>query len=158
LQEPLRKIQAFGDRLQQKYDNSLGEQGRDYVARMQHSAGRMRTLINDLLAYARVTSKARPFEPVDLNAVVRHVVSDLEGRRQEGGGRAGVGDCPTGGPAPTKMAQPLQTPAATALKFRNPDLPPVVRVAGRVVERDGSPLCELTVCDNGIGFEPAYGE
>jgi PAS domain S-box-containing protein len=60
LQEPLRKIQAFGDRLKTKYADALGEGGRDYLERMQNAAGRMQTLINDLLTFSRVTTKAQP--------------------------------------------------------------------------------------------------
>ena len=61
LQEPLRKIQAFSDRLRSKCAGALDEQGRDYLDRIQNAAGRMQTLINDLLTYARVATKARPF-------------------------------------------------------------------------------------------------
>ncbi|MCK5082761.1 MAG: HAMP domain-containing protein, partial [Candidatus Omnitrophica bacterium] len=78
LQEPLRKVKTFGDRLIQKYGEVLGDQGRDYLKRMGNATNRMQTLINDLLAYSRVTSKAKPFVPVNLNDIVRDVLSDLE--------------------------------------------------------------------------------
>ena len=61
LQEPLRKIQAFGDRLKMKCADSLSEDGRDYLARMQNAAGRMQTLIHDLLALSRVATHPQPF-------------------------------------------------------------------------------------------------
>src|SRR5947209_9360886 len=70
LQEPLRKIQAFGDRLRTKCGETLGEQGRDYLGRMLKAAGRMRTLIDDLLTFSRLTSRAQAFAAVDLAAVV----------------------------------------------------------------------------------------
>ena len=62
LQEPLRKIEAFGDRLVKKYADILPEDGKMFVDRMQNAAGRMRSLINDLLSYSRVTTNAKPFE------------------------------------------------------------------------------------------------
>ena len=77
LQEPLRKIQAFGDRLATKFRPALGDQGKDYIDRMLDSAGRMRRLIEDLLAFSRVNTRSRPSVPVDLNEVVRDVLSDL---------------------------------------------------------------------------------
>ncbi len=83
LQEPLRKVQAFSDRLQDKYADALDDQGKDYLSRMQNSARRMQTLIGDLLAFSRVTTKAQPFVPVDLNQVARTVISDMEIRIQE---------------------------------------------------------------------------
>src|SRR5207248_3364124 len=95
LQEPLRKIQAFGDRLRSRFAEPLGRDGRDYVDRMHAAASRMQTLINDLLAFARVTTGAQPFAPVDLNAVVRDVLSDLEARVESSGGKVEVGDLAT---------------------------------------------------------------
>ena len=81
LQEPLRKIQAFSDRLRSRCMQTIDDQGRDYLDRIQNAAGRMQTLINDLLTYARVATKARPFVTTDLVSVTREVVSDLEAHR-----------------------------------------------------------------------------
>ena len=66
MQEPLRKIQAFGDRLKAKCDAGQLQEGRDYLERMQSAAARMQTLINDLLTFSRVISTTQPFVPVDL--------------------------------------------------------------------------------------------
>ncbi len=158
LQEPLRKIQAFGDRLQAKCAAALGEQGREYLDRMRAAAARMSTLINDLLAFSRVTTKAQPFGPVDLAKEARQVVSDLEGRLQQTDGRVELGELPALNADPTQMRQLLQNLIANSLKFHQPDEPPVVRVEGRILPGgDGAgPLCELTVQDNGIGFDEKY--
>ncbi|PMZ42793.1 histidine kinase dimerization/phospho-acceptor domain-containing protein, partial [Pseudomonas sp. FW306-02-H05-AA] len=67
LQEPLRKILAFGDRLNTRNGANLDPDGRDYLERMLSSARRMRKLIDDLLTYSRVTTKAQPYRAVDLN-------------------------------------------------------------------------------------------
>src|SRR5690606_1555881 len=80
LQEPLRKIQAFGERLQNKYSSSIDPGGRDYLERMCSSAYRMQTLINDLLSYSRITIRANPFTLVDLNKVLRDVEQELDGQ------------------------------------------------------------------------------
>jgi PAS domain S-box-containing protein len=162
LQEPLRKIQAFGDRLQSKYTEALGDQGRDYLERMQAAAGRMRSLINDLLSFSRVATKAQPFGPVDLGQVAREVLSDLEGLIEQTGARVEVDGLPTVETDPTQMRQLLQNLIGNALKFHRSGERPVVQVHGRPVpapEGDVAadpPLCQITVQDNGIGFDEKY--
>lgn len=157
LQEPLRKIQAFGDRLQRKYLDALGEEGRDYVARMQGAARRMNALINDLLTFSRVTSKAQPFTPVDLATITRDVVSDLEGRLLDTQGSVDVGLLPTIDADPLQMRQLLQNLIGNALKFHRPGVPPQVVVQGFVDNgRHDVPQCVLEVKDNGIGFDEKY--
>ncbi|MBV9123380.1 MAG: PAS domain S-box protein [Planctomycetes bacterium] len=165
LQEPLRKIQAFGDRLQTKCGEALGEQGREYLDRMLAAAARMRTLINDLLTFSRVTTKAQPFELVALSQVAQEVVADLEGRIQQTGGRVEVGELPTVDADPLQMRQLLQNLIGNGLKFRRPEEPPVVKVEGRLLHDpappvgghgQGRPLCQIVVRDNGIGFEEEY--
>jgi PAS domain S-box len=93
LQEPLRKVMAFGDRLRAQAGPALDETGNDYLNRMQNAAVRMSSLVEALLDYSRVTTKARPFERVDLNAVAADVLSDLETRIQESGARVEVVRC-----------------------------------------------------------------
>lgn len=78
LQEPLRKIQSFANFLAEEYGAALEGNGKDYLERMRSAAGRMQTLINDLLSLTRVTTKAQPFLPVDLSQVIRDVLEDLE--------------------------------------------------------------------------------
>jgi signal transduction histidine kinase/CheY-like chemotaxis protein len=161
LQEPLRKIQAFGDRLQAKCGETLNEQGREYLERMRSAAARMSTLINDLLAFSRVTTKAQPFAAVDLAAEARQVASDLEGRIQQVGGTVEIGPLPTLHADPMQMRQLLQNLIGNGLKFHRPHEPPRVRVEGRLLdgregEERGGPLCEIAVRDNGIGFEEKY--
>lgn len=153
LQEPLRKIQAFGDRLKTKYGPALTDEGRDYLDRMQKSAHRMHTLINDLLAYSRVATKGQPFTPVDLNQVARDVLSDLEVRTQQSGGQVEMGELPVLEADPLQMRQLLQNLIGNALKFYRPEHPPVVRVTAETVD-DG--LCQISVADNGIGFDEKY--
>jgi len=152
LQEPLRKIQAFGDRLKKNSVDQLDEKSRDYLERMQSAAARMQALINDLLTFSRVTTKAQPFVPTDLNQVVSGVLSDLEIRIERTGGRVEVGPLPTLEADATQMRQIFQNLIGNALKFHKPDLPPVVTVSS---ELNGS-FYDLRVVDNGIGFDEKY--
>ena len=154
LQEPLRKIQAFGDLLRSKYAPELSDQGRDYIERMQSAAKRMQILINDLLSFSRVTTKAQPFVRVDLGQIAAEVVKDLEVRTHDSGGRIDVGPMPAIDADPLQMRQLLQNLAGNALKFHRPGVAPVVDVRGEV--QNG--LCRITVSDNGIGFEEKYAE
>lgn len=163
LQEPLRKIEAFGDRLHKKCGERLGEDGRLYVSRMQDSSRRLRALINALLDYSRVTTKAKPFEPVHLNKVAVHVLSDLETTIERAGATVDVGDLPCIDADEVQMRQLLLNLLTNALKFRKEDAPPEIRIDARIVtaadETGGThQTCVLTVGDNGVGFENKYAD
>jgi PAS domain S-box-containing protein len=163
LQEPLRKIVVFGERLKEKKIEDLGPEAKDYLERMQKAASRMQTLINDLLTFSRVTTKARPFTSVDLAEVAGDVVNDLEGRIEQVKGRVEiVGTLPVIDAEALQMRQLLQNLMGNALKFRRPEEAPVVKVEAQVftdvLNADIGPqqLCKLTVSDNGIGFDEKY--
>jgi PAS domain S-box-containing protein len=163
LQEPLRKVQAFGDLLVSTYQDQLGDEGRDFICRMQNATRRMQTLINDLLTYARVTTRARPFERVDLGEVAAQVVADLETRLRDTHGRVELGPLLVLDADPLQMRQLFQNLIGNALKFHRPDVPPVVQVSGQVLSEEakaGSGLprkrYEILFEDNGIGFAEKY--
>jgi signal transduction histidine kinase len=152
LQEPLRKIQAFADRLAGKYGPQLDDAARDYLLRMQSAARRLQSLINDLLQISRIATRARPFEPVDLTTLAAEVVADLEVRLEQCGGRVEIGPLPVITGDPMQLRQLLQNLIGNALKFQRPGVAPVVRVSAHA----GNGTVELIVADNGIGFEPQH--
>jgi light-regulated signal transduction histidine kinase (bacteriophytochrome)/HAMP domain-containing protein len=158
LQEPLRKIQAFGDRLNSKFAATLGETGQDYLKRMGDAALRMQTLITDLLQFSRVTTKAQPFATVDLNEIAAGVLSDLEVRIEQTQGVVEVEPLPTIDADALQMRQLFQNLIGNALKFRKPDAPPVIRVTGAIRNGALPPRLELIISDNGIGFEQKHAE
>ncbi len=165
LQEPLRKIQAFGDRLAEGSGEALGETGRDSLQRMQAAAQRMSALIHALLDYSRVGTRPAPFVPVDLAQAARDAESDLAVRLQSTGGRVEIGPLPEIEADGTMIRQLLQNLVGNAVKFHRPGVPPVVRVEGRLLDADEAPptdaaeaWAELAVRDNGIGFEPRFAE
>lgn len=153
LQEPLRKIVAFGDRLHASYSGALKEQGADYLQRMQNAAHRMQRLIEDLLTYSRLSTKIRPFEPVNLEAVVKETLVDMEILIQRTKGRVVYESLPTLDADKTQMRQLLQNLIGNALKFHKKEEPPVVAVRGKRLDEN---YCEITVEDNGIGFDEKY--
>jgi len=172
LQEPLRKIRTFGDRLKSVDGAALSPAGADYLDRMQHAAARMQVLINDLLAYARVSAAPPSAVPVDLAALTRAVLADLETQVARSGGRVAVGPLPTIEGDPLRLRQLLQNLISNALKFRRPESPPVVTIAAILCPSENAEAEEagpamgvapaawlhLTVRDNGIGFEPRHAE
>lgn len=152
LQEPLRKIQAFGNLLLAEYGDSLGIEGADYLQRMHSAANRMSTLIADLLAFSRVTRMQQRLVPVDLSKVIKEVSSDLESRINDTNAEIKIGKLPTVNADPTHMRQLFQNLIGNAVKFHQPNVPPVVTVRSRA-KRGGY---EITVADNGIGFDEKY--
>ena len=161
LQEPLRKIEAFGDRLITRYGDKLPDDGRMFLDRMQNAAGRMRRLINDLLDYSRVTTKAKPFTRVSLDEVLTGVLSDLQIRIEESGAVIRSDPLPAIVADATQMRQLLQNVLANALKFRKPDVKPEIHIScevGQDCERSGTQRALIKVTDNGIGFDNKYKE
>ena len=161
LQEPLRKVEAFGDRLKRKYDPELGDDGKMYIDRMQSAVIRMRALINDLLDYSRVTTKGKPFEPVDLTEILRDVVSDLEVRIEEVQGEVAFGQLPQIEADPTQLRQLFQNLIANALKFHRANERPTVMIRAKIVDLGrnvGQRCCRIEIVDNGIGFDMKYAD
>ena len=158
LQEPLRKIQAFGDRLKSTCQDSLSEKGQDYLERMLNAAGRAQVLINDLLDFSRVTTKAQPFESVDLAEILNGVLSDLEVQIERTGATVEIDPLPVVDADPMQMRQILQNLIGNALKFRQQDVAPIVQVRSKIYYHEQQDWCEIRVMDNGIGFEQKYAD
>ncbi len=152
LQEPLRKVQSFSDRLATRYEAAFDETGRDYLKRMHDASQRMQILITDLLGFSRVSTLAKPFTKVDLNALAREVLSDLESRIERAQGRVEVGELPTIQADASQMYQLLQNLIGNALKFHHKERHPLIRISAKI-EKD---TCVISVKDNGIGFDIQY--
>ncbi len=161
LQEPLRKIKTFGDRLKATCGDVLTPQGQDYLARMQNAASRMQILIEDLLTLSRVTTRGKPFILVNLVEITQEVLSDLETRIQQTGGRVEVGNLPTINADPIQIRQLLQNLIGNALKFHRQEVAPIVKIYSQDCKSQSDPLatmefCQVIVSDNGIGFDEKY--
>jgi len=170
LQEPLRKIRSFSSLVLDDYAEAVDDTGQHYLERMHDAAERMSTLINDLLVYSRITTRAQPFEPVDLERIAENVRTDLDLQIEDVKGTVEIGALPTVDADPTQIRQLLQNLIGNGLKFHQPDVPPRVEVRGTVepaseelhqsgrLDASCSKVCRLTVADNGIGFEESHAD
>lgn len=164
LQEPLRKIRAFGDRLLHKHKNDLGESGADYVARMYNASERMSLLINDLLSFSRVTSRQKPFTPVDLNSVIAQAQSDLEYAIESNQAKILVDSLPTIDGDTTQLSQVFMNLLSNSIKFRRKDVTPEISIhyeeddEFRLDSEDDRDWIRITYSDNGIGFNAQYAD
>ncbi len=165
LQEPLRKIRAFGDRLKAKCDNTLNDRCRNYLEHIQNAAKRMQTLINDLLTFSRVTKRDQLFASVDLGKVVHESLSNLEMLIEQTKGHVEVDNLPNIEADQTQMCQLMQNLIGNALKFHRQEEAPVVKIYGQLIngqeDRSARKLqvdqfCQIFVEDNGIGFDEKY--
>ena len=166
LQEPLRKILAFGDRLKSKAGESLDAECQDYLQRMFNAAARMQTLITDLMMFSRIETKAQPFSPIDLGVIAREVSADLESRIEQTGGHLEIEELPTIDADPMQMRLLLQNQIGNSLKYHSAGVSPIERIYSlrRHAPDTGSldesalsrQLCQILVTDNGIGFDEKY--
>ncbi|MEZ0487164.1 PAS domain S-box protein [Fibrella aquatica] len=166
LQEPLRKIQSFGDILQNQYRDQLGE-GVDYLQRMQAAASRMSVLIKDLLAFSRISTRQEVINPVSLEQVMHNVLNDLELTIAETGASISIDSLPIIKGDEVQLGQLFQNLLSNALKFRRAGTAPVIQISCRHLLSTDLPasvkparqapayLC-ISVTDNGIGFDNQY--
>ncbi|MBC7570124.1 MAG: PAS domain S-box protein [Spirosoma sp.] len=169
LQEPLRKIQQFGDILQTNYAAVLDESGQDMLRRMQSAAGRMRVLVKDVLAYSRIAIKRENEKAIDLNQLLRDVAGDLETAILEKNALILVDTLPIIAGDAAQLRQLFQNLMSNALKFTKPGRQPELQLRYTVQRgRDtGLPVSasdnaiqfyRFELSDNGIGFDPHQAE
>lgn len=158
LQEPLRKIRAFGDRLQSNYAHSLDKTGADYINRMTNAAERMSNLINDLLEFSRISTRGKPFTNVSLQTMIENTVEDLEVSIQESEATIMFGNLPEINADPSQIHHLFINLLSNAIKFRKTDVKPVIEIQYRQEEITAEQWHIITVRDNGIGFEQEFSD
>ena len=167
LQEPLRKIRAFGNRLESGYNDVIDERGKDYLARMLNAAERMSMLISDLLAFSRVSTRGKEFGEVDLNRAINSVIDDLEIAIEEKSAEINVDDMPVIRGDKSQLEQLFLNLISNALKFQSEGVKPIVSInVTNALPEDTSDILiseeyewiKITVTDNGIGFEQSFAE
>ena len=153
LQEPLRKVVMFGDRLKNQFSGEMNEKALGFLDRMGNAATRMQILIDELLLFSRVSTKGKTFKETNLEKIVHEVLADLESRITRSGAKVHMETLPVIEADEIQMRQLFQNLIGNALKFHKNDIPPEILVRGHV---NGSSTCEILVKDNGIGFDEKY--
>ncbi len=165
LKEPLRKIQVFSSIVKDKLLEDKTGGVLDYVERIINSSERMSGLINDLLAYSRLSVQSL-FELTDLNKIIDDILSDLEIPITEKNANIKVAKLPSVDSIPGQIRQLFQNILSNALKFSQPGMPPHIDITSDFVnEKDTNaravpwgPYCRIYIQDNGIGFDEQYLE
>jgi len=167
LQEPLRKISTFGERLQAKFSETLGKEGALYLERILASTENMRILIDNLLEFSRTTRSSRAFEKVDLNTVIATVKMDLELKIEENNAQIIITSLPKIEAVPSEMKQLFNNLLSNSIKFKKPAVDPVIEIGTEKIgkqekEKHHLPadkeFFKIYIKDNGIGFEEEYAE
>lgn len=154
LQEPLRKIITFGERLKTSIYDQLDAQGRRYLDSMITSSGRMRHLVYGLLQYSRITGQRMPFSSINLRELIDNIKDDFAIYLEQTGGNISIDALPSLDGDHYQLYQLFFQLIDNSLKFRHRQRPPHIRISSR--QADG--MCHITVRDNGIGFEEKYCE
>lgn len=167
LQEPLRKIQIFADRILEKETHNLSERGKDYFERMEISANRMQILLEDLLSFSRVTNTRKKFEITSFKKIIEDVKEELSESINKKNAIIETPELCDVYVITFQFRQLMKNLVSNAIKFSKPDVPPHIIIRGKVAKgselepkelADEQEYCHIVVSDNGIGFEPGYSE
>ncbi len=167
LQEPLRKIQTFADRILEKENQNLSDKGKSYFSIMYDSAQHMKKLIEDLLAFSQLATSERKYTTTNLNTVIQKVTDSLQYLIKEKNATIEVAENCEADIIPFQFRQLMQNLISNALKFSKSSVPPYIVIRCRI--KKGSELnsvqlaqnkeyCHISVTDNGIGFEDRFKE
>lgn len=156
LQEPLRKIESFGQRLEEKYDEVLDDSGRVYLSRMIDASGRMRRLIDALLTFSRVNDQNTQISDVDLEGLCKSVLVDSAARIKATQARIDVSALPVIEADETQMRIIFDNLLGNALTYQPAGQAPEISV--QVFDPGDAAQIGIRVRDNGIGFDPKYSE
>lgn len=166
LQEPLRKIQTFADRILEKEEQNLSDKGKTYFSIIHESAHRMKELIEDLLAFSRLTTSEKEYVTTDLNTVIEKVTADLQVTIKEKNAAIEVEENCEADVIPFQFRQLMQNLISNALKFSRAGVPPHIVIRCSIkkgsefnsvqLPQKNKEYCHISVTDNGIGFEDKF--
>jgi len=165
LQEPLRKIRFYSDRLFHRYNDALAEEGKDDIGRIQKLSERMQTMIKDILSFSKISADEQPLIKTDLNVILRDVVSDLETEVNTKGAQIMIDALPSLQVNAALMRLLFINLVGNALKFSKKNETPIIKISAETnfngdIDQPGikNNYVRITVQDNGIGFEQQYAK
>jgi len=165
LQEPLRKIMVFSDKILMK--ENMDEETEKYFKKIINSSKRMQMLINDLLSFSRQSISPSDFERTDLNTLAREAITELEIEVDKSNAKIQVGELPVVWAIPSLMKQLFHNLVSNAVKFRKKGIDPIIHIEAkkvygsdhsRAVNSNGHKYHKVSISDNGIGFDPKYSD
>jgi len=163
LQEPLRKISVFSERLRQLSAEGMPAEARDYIQRMNSAALRMQTLVEDLLSFSKVSRNSAHLRMTDLNEVLQDVLSDISVQIEQNNAVIEAEPLPVLPAEPVYLRQLFQNLLGNAIKFHRPGLPPRICIGSQTVSGGNVPglqpsmhYARITFGDNGIGFDDKH--
>lgn len=166
LQEPLRKIRMFSDRLALKYSTIMDEDGRTNIQRIHKAAERMQNLITDILTFSKISVDTPAFVDCDMNALLREVITDIDEEVRAKQGKIIVETLPSLTVNPSLIKPLFHNLIGNALKYSKKDTQPVIRITsetsaqinGKTIQGISAKYCRIYIQDNGIGFDQKYAE
>ena len=168
LQEPLRKIITFSNRINEKYKESLPEGSQDYLLKINTSAKRMSMLVNDLLEFSGTNQENKEFKQTDLNEILQHLQEDFEEEINQKNATIFIDNLPILSAIPLQMTQLFHNLISNALKFSKKDVAPYITITSKEMTIDQKrqyhvpdlniDYIQIAFCDNGIGFEEVFSD
>jgi light-regulated signal transduction histidine kinase (bacteriophytochrome) len=165
LQEPLRKITSFSERLKEKLPSNLEPDVQLYLNRMLAATDNMRMLIDNLLEFSRTSRISEPFVRTDLNNIISEVIADLELKIEETSTSVTSETLPVIDAIPMQMRQLFTNLFTNAIKFKGDGATPKIEITSSELsdeEKDANHLrvnnkyFKITVKDHGIGFDQEF--
>jgi len=165
LQEPLRKIRTFSDRIATKYADKLDSDGKLYLDKMQGACERMQTLIDDILAFSKIVGTKDSLVYSDMNAILKEVLLDMDMQINEKNAQLIIDPLPKLFVYPTLIKLLFQNIINNALKYSKKNIVPIIKISSKIETPDNASdnivikkYCRIQIQDNGIGFEQKYAE
>ena len=167
LQEPLRKIQMFTNRILDKDEGHLSADSIKFLDKISSASQRMRLLINNLLSYSKVSDASKGITRVDLNKVLLHVLDNLEERIRETNTVVFADKLPSIFGIEFQLEQILTNLLSNSIKYRKADISPKIWITSEIIKFENvnskfqlprSQYLMIKIKDNGIGFEKEYAE
>lgn len=164
LQEPLRKIRIFSERIAETYGSVIGEEGQLFIEKMQSACIRMQNLIDDILAFSKISVEKESLAMVNLNKLVEEVIADIDQSIKSSEAVIQVDKLPELTVSPELMKSLFQNLISNSLKYSQKGVPPRVHIFAKVDEPLGGDAgtarryWRIYVQDNGLGFEQQYAD
>lgn len=158
LKEPVRKITTYYRRIIDEFGEELPRKAKTYLDRIEGASNRLYTMIDGVLAYSKYRNLQQAFQPVDLKETIRQIQTDLEVLVETKKAQIITSKLPTLIASPILMHQLFYNLILNALKFSKESVPSRIRIAAQKVQQDSQAFWQITVSDNGIGFEPQYNQ